>query len=93
MAIRETMKAVMQRRLDAPALVPVKPAEGFDVRVWHKTIYLAGTVRTNAEADELVATINALKTVLPDPVPTIEPSRDDDDAIAPAPNPFRPTAL
>lgn len=39
--------------------------EGFDVRIWQKRIYLGGTVRTRSEAEELITTINALKTMLP----------------------------
>ena len=45
--------------------------EGFDVRIWQKRIYLGGTVRTRSEAEELITTINALKTMLPaeEPLP------------------------
>jgi len=81
------MNAPMQtpQRIDNPAGLTSKAAqmaEGYDVRIWQKTIYLAGTVRTRVEADELVATINALKVMLPDPVPVPAPSPIGDDAGA-----------
>lgn len=58
---------------------PLLPIEGFDVRIWQKTIWLAGTVRNRSEADELIATINALKMMLPHAVPTasLPPSEDE----------------
>ena len=65
-------------RAESPGMLagkPVQPVDGYDVRIWQKTIYLAGTVRTLLEAEELIETINALKKMLPDP-----PLSQEDDA-------------
>lgn len=64
------MNAPMQTlaRSDSPAGAVGKRdtnIDGFDVRIWQKTIYLGGTVRTRSEAEELITTINALKMMLP----------------------------
>lgn len=78
------MNASMQspRRVDSlptQAGNAPQPTEGYDVRIWQKTIYLGGTVRTRNEADELIETINALKMVLPAaiPVSSLTPSEDE----------------
>jgi hypothetical protein len=68
------------QRIDSPAGVtgkPAPPVEGYDVRIWQKTIFLAGTVRTRSEAEELIATLNALKGMLPDPAVPVPRPEDD----------------
>lgn len=53
--------------------------EGYDVRIWQKTIYLGGTVRTRDEAEELITTINALKTMLPAAMPLASATSSEDE--------------
>lgn len=61
---------------------PIQPVEGYEVRIWQKTIYLAGTVRTRAEAEELIETINALKMMLPAAIPSATFASSEDELQA-----------
>lgn len=56
-----------------PGKLPTS-VDGYDVRIHQKTIWLSGNVRTQSEADELIATINALKAMLPNPSPPALPA-------------------
>jgi hypothetical protein len=61
------------QRADSPGIPTgnsIRTVEGYDVRIWRKTIYLGGTVRTRSEAEELIATIEALKMMLPASIPS-----------------------
>ena len=54
------------RRPDYAAVPAVSATiDGPDVRLWQKRIWLGGTIRDQAEADECIATIAALKAMLP----------------------------
>jgi hypothetical protein len=44
-------------------------ANGHVVRIWQKTIYLGGIVRTQGDAEELIAIVAALKPMLPVTLP------------------------
>jgi hypothetical protein len=66
--------------LAGPTGKAVPLVEGYDVRIWQKTIYLGGTVRTQDEAEELITTINALKAMLPAEEPLGTAFSPEDDA-------------
>lgn len=51
--------------LPAPVGQSASSVEGYSLRIWQKKIWLAGTVRTQSEADELITAITALKAMLP----------------------------
>lgn len=54
-------------------------SQGYDVRIHHKRLFLAGTVEHQAEADELIATILALKPMLRAPPTALPPPANKDD--------------
>lgn len=73
-----TIATQTARPVNNPALntgTQVEASEGYDVRIHQKRIWLAGTIRDRAEAEELIATINALKPMLPDATGADSPSR------------------
>lgn len=73
-----TIAAQTARPVNNPAPATgtqVETTEGYDVRIHQKRIWLAGTIRDRAEAEELIATINALKPMLPEATGADSPSR------------------
>ena len=67
------------QRVDSPPFssrMPQTAPLGFQVSINQKVIYLAGAVRDKTEADDLIATIEALKARLPE-APPAKPLADD----------------
>ena len=60
---------------------PSPQSQGFDVRINQKTLWLAGTVHSQAEADDLIATITALRPMLhPSVVQQVADAPEESDA-------------